>query len=522
MWVRRPQRRSLRRGRRGAGASCTRPATASRSRARNALSVDGWRPLFEMCAGRADEVQPGLGAEIERRARLPRGALADGPAGRRHPRRPLSRQRLLPAATGCPGLIDFYFACNDMLAYDLGVCLNAWCFEPDGSLNVTKARALLAGYDAVRPLDGGRGRGAAAACPRRGAPLPADPPLRLADGAGGRARRAEGPARILQEAPLPPRRRRRRRLRARPRERASRASPSGPTAPAPAIPGPGGWGAILICERPREGTAAAARRMTTNNRMELTAAIAALEALKRPSRRRFLHRLAISPRRHHRLDQGLEEERLEDRRPEAGQERRPLAAARRARRDARRSPGTGCKGHAGTDGERARRRPRPRGHGAVQEEEEEAAANRRITHPANQVASVGRNNPDLIQGYSAVCGLVKTAGYASLTRPPYSEPEDDGGGGHLPALTCLVLARKSPSAPGHNPRAYPRPPSPHLSSAPSLPAEGRRAGTGAGRRGRDRRPRRRNPVSRAIATWVRPPSRGAVRETRRHYDRLCV
>ena len=39
------------------------------------------------------------------------------------------------------GLIDFYFAATDILAYDVAVCLNAWCFEPDFSFNVTKARA---------------------------------------------------------------------------------------------------------------------------------------------------------------------------------------------------------------------------------------------------------------------------------------------------------------------------------------------------------------------------------------------
>ena len=50
------------------------------------------------------------------------------------------------------GLIDFYFACNDMLAYDVAICINAWCFEPDGSLNVTKSRALLAAYRDVRPF----------------------------------------------------------------------------------------------------------------------------------------------------------------------------------------------------------------------------------------------------------------------------------------------------------------------------------------------------------------------------------
>ncbi|MBN8919671.1 MAG: phosphotransferase, partial [Rhizobiales bacterium] len=51
------------------------------------------------------------------------------------------------------GLIDFYFACNDMLAYDLAICLNAWCFEPDHSFNVTKGRALLQSYRRLRPLD---------------------------------------------------------------------------------------------------------------------------------------------------------------------------------------------------------------------------------------------------------------------------------------------------------------------------------------------------------------------------------
>ena len=50
------------------------------------------------------------------------------------------------------GLIDFYFACNDLFAYDVAICLNAWCFEADGSFNVTKARLLLASYDRVRAL----------------------------------------------------------------------------------------------------------------------------------------------------------------------------------------------------------------------------------------------------------------------------------------------------------------------------------------------------------------------------------
>ena len=53
------------------------------------------------------------------------------------------------------GLIDFYFACTDFLAYDLSVCLNAWCFEADGSFNVTKAKLLFQGYNQHRPIPGG-------------------------------------------------------------------------------------------------------------------------------------------------------------------------------------------------------------------------------------------------------------------------------------------------------------------------------------------------------------------------------
>jgi homoserine kinase type II len=121
---------------------------------RNALSVGGWRPLFEMCNGRADEVMKGLGAEIAGEldfleAHWPK----DLPAGVIHA--DLFPDNVFFLGEQLSGLIDFYFACNDMLAYDLCIALNAWCFEADVSLNVTKAKALLAGYAAVRPLTEG-------------------------------------------------------------------------------------------------------------------------------------------------------------------------------------------------------------------------------------------------------------------------------------------------------------------------------------------------------------------------------
>ena len=118
---------------------------------RNALSVDGWRPLYEACGGRADEVQAGLGHEIETElAFLEANWPGDLPAGVIHA--DLFPDNVFFLGDELSGLIDFYFACNDMLAYDAAVCLNAWCFESDASLNVTKARALLSGYAAVRPF----------------------------------------------------------------------------------------------------------------------------------------------------------------------------------------------------------------------------------------------------------------------------------------------------------------------------------------------------------------------------------
>jgi homoserine kinase type II len=118
----------------------------------NALSVSGWRPLFEAAASRADEVQHGLrdfiGAELDHLEsnvwprNLPHGVIhAD-----------LFPDNAFFLGEQVSGIIDFTFACTDMLAYDVAICLNAWCFESDCSFNVTKARAFLGAYGRERPL----------------------------------------------------------------------------------------------------------------------------------------------------------------------------------------------------------------------------------------------------------------------------------------------------------------------------------------------------------------------------------
>jgi homoserine kinase type II len=118
----------------------------------NALSVSGWRPLFEAAASRADEVQHGLRdfmrAELEY---LEAGIWPkDLPQGVIHA--DLFPDNVFFLGEKVSGLIDFTFACNDMLAYDVAICLNAWCFESDCSFNVTKARAFLGAYRREREL----------------------------------------------------------------------------------------------------------------------------------------------------------------------------------------------------------------------------------------------------------------------------------------------------------------------------------------------------------------------------------
>ncbi|MDK9697072.1 MAG: homoserine kinase [Siculibacillus sp.] len=120
----------------------------------NALSMPSWRPLWERSRARADEVAPGLGADIETEldyleARWPK----DLPAGVIHA--DLFPDNVFFLGDRLSGLIDFYFACDDFLAYDVAICLNSWCFEQDLSFNLSKGQALLDGYTRVRPLSEG-------------------------------------------------------------------------------------------------------------------------------------------------------------------------------------------------------------------------------------------------------------------------------------------------------------------------------------------------------------------------------
>jgi homoserine kinase type II len=118
---------------------------------RNALSLDGWPPLFRAAETQADTVAPGLAERTRRELDHLRRTWPDGlPAGIIHA--DLFTDNVFFIGPDVSGLIDFYFACTDAFAYDLAVCLNAWCFEPDWSFNLTKGQAMIAGYQSVRRL----------------------------------------------------------------------------------------------------------------------------------------------------------------------------------------------------------------------------------------------------------------------------------------------------------------------------------------------------------------------------------
>jgi len=118
----------------------------------NALSVSGWRPLFEQAAARADEVNHGLRGFIEAELSYLESGIwpKDLPQGLIHA--DLFPDNVFFIGDELSGIIDFAFACNDALAYDVAICLNAWCFESDCSFNVTKAGAFLNAYGRERAL----------------------------------------------------------------------------------------------------------------------------------------------------------------------------------------------------------------------------------------------------------------------------------------------------------------------------------------------------------------------------------
>ncbi len=118
----------------------------------NDLGIDGWQPLATSCDGGLNEIASGLEARITQELadlaatwpnRLPRSVVhAD-----------LFPDNVLMLGERVTGLIDFYFSCTDLRAYDLAVMHGAWCFSDDGATyHAERGDALVAGYQSLLPL----------------------------------------------------------------------------------------------------------------------------------------------------------------------------------------------------------------------------------------------------------------------------------------------------------------------------------------------------------------------------------
>ncbi|MCZ4281795.1 homoserine kinase [Kiloniella laminariae] len=117
----------------------------------NSLSVSGWEQLLEACEGKGDQVKPGLTRELEQELTFLSANWPDSlPKGVIHA--DMFQDNVFFIHENLSGVIDFYFACNDVLAYEIAICLNAWCFEQDNSFNVTKAQLMTRAYQETKPL----------------------------------------------------------------------------------------------------------------------------------------------------------------------------------------------------------------------------------------------------------------------------------------------------------------------------------------------------------------------------------
>jgi homoserine kinase type II len=123
----------------------------------NQLSVSGWRCTFESVKDQIDgKFGKGVSAEINdalvyveqnwpTEGELPYGVIHGD----------LFPDNVFFEGEKLSALIDFYLSCNDFFAYDIAITLNAWCFEHGTEFNITKAKQLLKGYNAEKPLTEG-------------------------------------------------------------------------------------------------------------------------------------------------------------------------------------------------------------------------------------------------------------------------------------------------------------------------------------------------------------------------------
>ncbi|MCY4052705.1 MAG: homoserine kinase [Hyphomicrobiales bacterium] len=117
----------------------------------NTQGMSTWRGLLQVCEKKIDtyphDVRDELHAAMDG---IEQNWREDLPGGIIHA--DLFPDNILFRGGELKGVIDFYFACNDSLAYDIAICMNAWCFTPEWNFAPDNARALLGGYQQARAL----------------------------------------------------------------------------------------------------------------------------------------------------------------------------------------------------------------------------------------------------------------------------------------------------------------------------------------------------------------------------------
>jgi homoserine kinase type II len=117
----------------------------------NSLTLKDWPDLFNKIGARANSFSSGLSEMIGKELAYLKDNWPHGlPEGIIHA--DLFPDNVFFLKDRLSGFIDFYFACHDILLYDLAICMNAWCFEPDNAFNITKAQNLFQAYQNIRPL----------------------------------------------------------------------------------------------------------------------------------------------------------------------------------------------------------------------------------------------------------------------------------------------------------------------------------------------------------------------------------
>ncbi len=114
----------------------------------NTMGVGAWSELLDRCGRSLESIQPGLFEDLSAALAAVEQAWPTLPASAIHA--DLFPDNVLTLDGRVTGLIDFYFACTDMPAYDLAITHSAWAFDAAGALlDPAVGQALLAGYGAV-------------------------------------------------------------------------------------------------------------------------------------------------------------------------------------------------------------------------------------------------------------------------------------------------------------------------------------------------------------------------------------